>query len=168
MSLRKVIELAPPPQTPIYAGSADSWQQVQRRFGGALPACLDEYGRVFGSGYFESDDEFGLTFEIFNPHDPAYASNVESYCSNYKNLREEFPKFYPYRCFPEPDGLFPIGVTGGSTPCCTFYLLLTGDAEKYTVVFDDRITGHLEFLDVALFDFVEDVLCSRIPGNTRK
>jgi len=165
MGLRKIIELVPPPQNPIHAASASSWLEVQRRFDGALPACLDEYGRIYGSGYFESDDEFRLTFQIFNPHDPAYASNVESYCQIYKGLREDSPEFYPYSCFPEPGGLFPLGVTGGSTPCCPFYLLLTDDAEHYTVVFDDRITGHIEFPDVALFDFVEDVLCNRIPGN---
>lgn len=165
MGLNKIIELAPPPKNPIHVGSANSWREIQRHFGGMLPACLDEYGRTYGSGYFESDDEYGLTFQIFNPHDPAYANNVEDFCQNYVGLREDSPEFYPYNCFPERDGLFPLGVTGGSTPCCTFYLLLTDDPENYAVVFDDRIIGHLEFPGVPLFDFVEDVLCHRIPGN---
>jgi hypothetical protein len=165
MSLKNIVKMAPPPRNPIHPGTATSWLEVQHHFRGVLPACLDEYGRTYGSGYFESNDEFGLTLTIYNPHDPAYASNVEYDCQIYAGLQADSPEFYPYSCFPEKDGLFPLGVTGGSTPCCAFYLLLTGDAEKYTVVFDDRITGHLEFPNTALFNFIEDVLYHRISGN---
>jgi hypothetical protein len=165
MGLPRIIKMSPPPKNPINAGTATSWLEVQHRFRGVLPACLDEYGRTFGSGYFESGDQYRLTLEIFNPHDPAYKSNVECYCHVYVGLRDDSPEFCPYPCFPEKNGLFPLGVTGGSTPCCPFYLLLSDHPEKYTVVFDDRHDGHVEFPDVALFDFIEDVLCNRIGGN---
>jgi hypothetical protein len=164
MGLQAIREMAPPPKNPIHAGTATSWLEVQHHFRCVLPACLDEFGRTYGSGFFQSAHPTAGMLSIFNPHDPAYGSNVECECEVYLDLRKHSPQWYPHPCFPEKNGLLPLGYVHGSG-VLPFYLLLTDDPKNYAMVFDDGTTGHVEYPSQTFFDFFEDVLCNRIKEN---
>src|SRR5437868_659216 len=57
--LSKLLELAPPPAHPIYAGTRETWQQIQERI--SLPDELFEIYHRYGSGEFQVFDSQGKT-----------------------------------------------------------------------------------------------------------
>src|SRR4051794_20625942 len=101
MSLEKIIRMIPPPRVPIFAGDKSAWKEIQEALGCALPNSLEEYGRTYGSGYFDS----GHSIEIFNPFDPAYSNAIKLECEVYESLREDSPEFCPFDCFPNEGGI---------------------------------------------------------------
>src|SRR4051812_10015812 len=107
-----LIDLAPPPEWRLDAGSPAQWAEVERVIGTALPSDYKLIINVYGSG------EFNDLFSLMNPFVPPGRGNLVSQAlrdddSSHLELYEEFrassPEDCPYPTFPEPGGLLPLG-----------------------------------------------------------
>ena len=155
MTLQRIIDLVPPPDKPLFSGDSHEWRKILERCKQRLPNSFAEYGRYYGSGEFKGGD----VLRIFNPFDPDYDSDISFYCDTYVALREDTPQYYPYACFPEERGIFPIG-EGSSR--ISFWLLPQTSLREFTIVFDDQSRGFVEFIVPCIFDFFYRFMLNQI------
>lgn len=131
-----LVALAPPPRAPLYA--VGEWAAVEAELGTALPADYRALVTVYGSGLFA--DWLGL----FDPFDPRphvrLAEQVRLLGQTNRDLRADFPDFFPHPLFPEPGGLLPFARANTSH----LYWVTRGKPDAWTIVVMGRAEGEHE------------------------
>lgn len=114
MSLSRLVEVLPPPSSPVETGTPDSWERIREELGATLPDDYKAFIQTYGSGWI------GGFISIWDPFsENKYLNLVQSTRSTLqairmlkvglkKELNIDEP---PYPLFPEPGGLLPFGAT---------------------------------------------------------
>jgi hypothetical protein len=133
-----LLELAPPPTSPVDAGSPDRWGEVEQALGTALPGDYKRLINTNGSG------EFCDLLYLLNPFSTVKSMNllhqVGPMLEHYRRGRDKyFPERCPFPIFPEPGGLLPLG---GDTNGDNLFWVTTGPPDDWSLVFYDWRGGY--------------------------
>jgi len=160
---QELIALVPPPEKPIYTGSAETWAESEEKLGAALPpdykALVDKYGA--GS--------FADWFRVYNPFVPEGSSNLFSsvtFVSHHfhEGLRLRPDDMPPFRSFPGTGGLLPwAGDENGGEFCW----VTSGPADTWTVInLDAHYTAEdYRVLNYTATEFLAGWFAGRITGD---
>ena len=162
----ELINLAPPPEWRIDAGSPGAWDDVERALGTALPDDYKLITNVYGSGNFND------LFYLYNPFDSGAESghlvnqafrrdcfglSVLNYYDEIKAIDSEL---CPFPTFPERGGLLPLG--GDSNGGHAFWLT-EGMPEAWPLILFPDWT-EIERHDMPLVDFLVLWLSGALPA----
>jgi hypothetical protein len=174
--IEDLVALAPPPASPIDAGSPDQWEEIEQRLGKTLPSDYKQIVNLYGTGTFND------LFYIFNPF-----SNVEQFnlmwqaglpgsLTAHEDLGRVYPigsnleelqafaiddrDLCPYPVYPEPGGLLPLG---GTSNAGHTYWLTEGNTEEWPLVLLPRGFQLVEQHPVPLVGFLVLWLSGELP-----
>jgi hypothetical protein len=160
-----LIDLAPPPEWRIDAGSPEAWDDVEKTLGTALPDDYKLITNVYGSGNF---NDF---FYLFNPFDSIAESGhlvnqaLRRDCYGlslldfYNEIRSIDPGLCPFPTFPETRGLLPLG---GDTNGGYAFWLMEGTPHDWPLILYPDFSG-IERHDLPLVDFLVLWLSGALP-----
>jgi hypothetical protein len=97
--LQALQALVPPPDRP-YLGDG-TWADLFATLGTTLPTEYVELMNIYGAGCWSN------WWQFYTPS-PSFADSVEDALDVYRDLREDFPEFYPLAVWPEPGGFLPF------------------------------------------------------------
>lgn len=129
-ALDEVIELVPPPTTPL--GLIRSWAEVESELGLELPSDYKKFIDQYGDGVIAGAGVDLGYIGIWNWRSKKNAmKGITNVVKNYEAERTDGHEF-PYDCFPTPGGLLPFGGTPNGDH---FNWRTQGDPESWDVVF---------------------------------
>jgi hypothetical protein len=94
--------LVPPPDRPYLADG--SWDQLFNSLGTALPAEYVDLMDIYGAGTWMNWLRFYTPLRTGN----GFANQFATTLTAYRELRDEFPEYYPLAIWPEPNGFLPF------------------------------------------------------------
>lgn len=154
MTIDRLIAVAPPPAAPTLAFRG-SWARLESEIGRELPADYKAFARLYGVGAFCND-----VVTIFVPRGMDLPTGLESEIRVVSDaFRELGLDGEPYRLWPEPDGLIPLGVTDGGD--YIFWLPL-GAPNDWKIAVCGRATDRYEVFDCDLTDFLAGLVTGEI------
>jgi SMI1-KNR4 cell-wall len=131
--------LAPPPEVPVAAGSADLWPGVEAELGTTLPQDYKEFITLYGYG------EFNDLFEVMTPFHPDPRDTLVAayplYLESYNDGRDSMPEACPYPMFPERGGLLPMATDSNGN---TMFWLTEGEPDRWILVHYDWRGGYVQ------------------------
>jgi hypothetical protein len=155
----RLLELAPPPNSPVDAGPPDRWAEVESALGTTLPGGYKWLINAYGSG------EFCDLLWLLNPFTPKphdLLSQIEPMLEVYREGREGWSaERCPFPVFPEPGGLLPLGddTNGGN-----LFWVTDGPPDRWSLVLYDWRGGcEYERHRMPLVDFLVGWLSGQIP-----
>ena len=117
MSIEQLRSIIPPPSSPVFAGDANAWQDVENELGITLPNDYKQLINLYGVGCFGGFvwplNPFVPRFHEASPFRLEAGTNMMKL---FETVRLEDPDaFPPFPAHPSPNGLLPWGVddTGG-------------------------------------------------------
>jgi SMI1-KNR4 cell-wall len=160
-SFDRLLALAPPPSSPVNAGSPDRWADIEEALGTSLPDDYKWLINTYGSG------EFCDLLWILNPFSTVVGMNllrqVDTLLEQYRKGRDEYyPEQCPFPIFPEPGGLLPAG--GDSNGGNLFWVTSSEPKEWSLVLYDWRGGYDSEQHPMPLVDFLVGWLSGEISG----
>jgi hypothetical protein len=141
-SLERLRALAPPPDTPLEAGTPEDWPTVEAQLGTCLPEDYKRFTNLYGSGKF---DDFLYLFNPFAAPDSGgnLVTERDRVLAGYRELRAKFPGRFPLPPFPEPGGLLPLGRSDNGNQ---LYWVTEGDPDGWGIaLFDGRGSRYERF-----------------------
>lgn len=75
MSLRELVQICPPPESPLDGYCDGRIEDIRQRYGLVLPEQYVEFGHTYGTGTFEGEDTHVIS--IFNPFSRFFHEDVE-------------------------------------------------------------------------------------------
>jgi len=109
MTIERLMELVPPPITPLHAGAVKNWEAVERELGTEIPTDYKIIIGKYGSGAFD-----GYLW-LLNPFEPNQHLNLRNHGAylreSFAELRSQSPNIYGSPIFPERGGLLPWATT---------------------------------------------------------
>lgn len=156
----KLLAYVPPPKVPRPTPGRVDRAKLSKELGVPVPDFLWDFGSLYGNCGFR--DEWGNALVIHNPHDASYIANVREWGEIFESVYDEYPDF-PYRCYPAPGGLLPIGYSPGMIQ----YVLATMDG--YDFVLDERTSmhdpnGHPRWSGIGFYEFIVRYLQNDLLG----
>jgi hypothetical protein len=159
-----LIDLAPPPELRVNAGSPNDWEEIESTLGTALPADYKLIINVYGSGSFND------LFSLFSPFETESGNLVNqaltrecfgnSRLENYKEMQSISPRSCPFPTFPEPGGLLPLG---GDSNGGDAYWLTEGEPDNWPLVLIPHGYEPIERHEMPLVDFLVLWLSGDLP-----
>jgi hypothetical protein len=104
--LQALRALVPPPLRPYLGGG--TWDRLFRTLGTTLPSDYVELMNAYGAGCWSNWWSFYTPLQF---RSPSFAHRVAEMLDIYRELRGEFPEFYPLAVWPEPGGFLPFADT---------------------------------------------------------
>jgi hypothetical protein len=150
-AFQRLLELAPPPDTTVNAGSPDGWGPVEQALGTSLPPDYKRLINTYGSG------EFCDLLVLLNPFSKSKHGNflkqVGEILDQYYEGREEYAtEKCPFPAFPDPGGLLPAG---GDSNGGNLFWIMTGPPDEWPIVLYNWRGGYIfERHDMPLVDFL--------------
>jgi hypothetical protein len=170
------MELAPPPEWRVDAGSPGQWSEVEQALGATLPDDYKLIINVYGTGGFND------LFYLFNPFSSSDGMNllwqagvpdslaedeelgrvypVGSNLESYQLLRADHPDLCPFSPYAEAGGLLPLG---GNTNGGSAYWLAEGRPDGWPLIFLPHGLEPVERHDLPLVDFLVLWLSGELP-----
>jgi hypothetical protein len=148
--LEQLLQIVPPPSTPVCAGSPEAWPDVEARLGTRLPQDYKAFINRYGSGGFYN------FFGIISPFLPE------------NDLVTRFWKWRPFfqqgkfPVFPEPGGLLLLGADECEH---TLFWLTKGDPDCWPLVYmdDDYIDfPEYEYYEMTVTQFLVEWISGRL------
>jgi hypothetical protein len=134
--LKKLLALIPPPASPRFATECVAWTELKARFGAWLPDFIPMLASRYGSGEFQ--DTNGAWLRVYNPFAPDFLHLITQSSEIFNEVYSEDVDF-PYKCYPSPGGLFPIGAISGGEE---LYILPHKGNIGYRIVHDEKNDIH--------------------------
>ncbi len=136
---RRLLRLAPPPRSPVDAGSPDGWEEIERILVLSLPGDYKQYVNTYGSG------EFGGFLVPLNAFARVEGMNlvrqVDPFLDIYRDgLKSSLSEQCPFPTYPDRGGLLPLArdLNGGD-----MFWLTEGKPDNWTLVHYDWRGGYL-------------------------
>jgi hypothetical protein len=131
--LARLVRVMPPPRKPTATGSAEEWKALETRLGMTFPEDFKQFIARYGAGEINGFIRVGNPFHFRNLDE--YEKGVRGRLETYRGLRADDPKAWPYRAWPAPGGLFPLGSTANGDEILWH---TTGKSEGWTVLLWSR------------------------------
>lgn len=159
MTLAHLLEVLPPPTTPIESGRNRDWTETEGRIGIALPDDYKQYINTYGSGQIGG---FLLPFNPFSGNE--YVNLVDQIrvrLDALRVIRDKYgPKECPYPLFPEKGGLLPWGATDNGD---VLFWLTKGEPRHWAVIINESRSPLFE----RHAESMTDLLAKLITGEVR-
>jgi hypothetical protein len=156
MSVIDVAKLMPPPSGPNEAPQQHEWLQIEAQLGTSLPADYKDFISLYGTGKI---DNF---LWIFNPLSQNENINIATQFRVQLGALSELQAYgevLPYKLFPEPDGIFPFGITENGD---VLYWKTSGSPEAWTVLVNEARSPEWEAFSMVMTEFLFNVLNRQI------
>jgi hypothetical protein len=158
-SFKRLLELAPPPPSPVDAGSPEGWPDIEHALGSPLPSDYKRLINTYGSGEF-CDLLWVLNPFTKKPND--LLSQIEPILEVYEDGRDSWSAKCPFPAFPKPGGLLPFG---GDSNGGNIFWITDGPPEHWPlVVYNWRGGCDSERHEMPLVDFLVGWLTGEIPN----
>jgi hypothetical protein len=162
--LQRLLQLMPPPVAPI--DCCGDWDAVEQELTSCLPDDYKRFIEHYGTGRIA-----GLLWPL-NPFSSNKHLNLLQQCPFVldieRKLRDRFPKYHPWRLFPEPGGLLPWCVTDNGD--YVMWRTVGGPNDWTTFIYEPRGTvqqdcscGMSSFLSRWLSNEIEVKIFDREP-----
>lgn len=165
MYLEKLKRILPPPSKPFKTGSSEEWDRLEETLGTGLPKDYKEFIGTYGAGGI---DHFIWLFTPFvQDENVNFLKRSKVIRDAYLTLREQFPKYYKHKIYPEPGGLLPLGVTDNGDE---LYWLTEGEPAHWPiVVYETRSSVNYEYpMTVTEFLYkviAKEMVCEAFPDD---
>lgn len=140
MGIAALVTLAPPPESPIWAGRPQDWPAAEARLGVSLPADYKEFVTVYGAGGFY--DFLGIA----TPFSPKY-----DLASKHDRSRESFQTQSFFPVFPDRGGLLCMGGDDNGDSLCW---LIKGPPNQWPIVYCTEDFIEINIFRMTLVDFL--------------
>lgn len=156
MSASDISKLITPPADPNDAPQPHEWSKIEALLGISLPEDYKEFTSLYGTGRI---DNF---LWVFNPSSQNeninLATQVRVQLGALSDL-QTFGEVLPYKLYPEPDGIFPFGITENGD---VLYWKTTGQPEAWSVLVNEARSPEWETFSMTMTEFLLEVLNRRI------
>ena len=147
MSIRHLIQIEPPPATPVGIGGPHLWQQLTLQNGLSLPRDYMSYIDNYGSGGWY--DEVGIYSPFFAPR--GLLEEHEQMREHYTEIQARVPTRLPFPLFSAQDGLLLLG---GDCDGNYLYWLCRGSPEEWPLLLYAPGYYELEQFDIPLTEWL--------------
>jgi hypothetical protein len=145
--LEKLIQIAPPPDSPLCAGSPEVWPEIEAKLGTRLPDDYKAYVNRYGSGGFYN------FLGISSPFTPR-----NDLVTTFQECRQYFSQdFFPV--FPDLGGLLSVGADENGN---TLFWLTNGEPNQWPLVYMDDDFVEYDLYEMSLTEFLVDWISGRI------
>jgi hypothetical protein len=166
-SLKRLIELEPPPKLPVAPGAPSDWSRVEAEIGIGLPQDFKDYVEAYGAGQWA--DFFGVMNPFYKWKHPdaqqSWSQWMNMRMGSLAEFRREHPKeTAPFQAYPAKDGLLAFGYDdNGGTLCWQ----TTGDPKSWAIVcLDEGFSKDFDRFDLPLTAFIAGLLTEEIFPKT--
>lgn len=132
MGINDLLQVLPAPANPRCTSPkpGDDWHKIEEKLGTLLPQDYKDFVTTYGSGYL------GRFLWIVNPFVLEPNLNlikaIPLFLDTLRQLRQRYgAQRYPYPCYPEPEGLLPLGATDNGDD---LFWLTTGEPDEWPIV----------------------------------
>lgn len=140
MAIDELTALVTPPAHPLESGSDERWDALQRELGMELPTDFRDFGRTYGSGWFQNES---IRIYIYQPFSQKFREELQWHNANLSADKEYQPEYKPYEALPDPGGLL---IWGSDVNGHYLYWKTQGSPHDWTVVTcDPRGDGWAEY-----------------------
>ena len=144
MSLRKLLDIIPPPEAPEETGSAKAWEKIDQRLGVTLPQDYKNFVDHYGTGAFNNH------IMLYNPFASNESLNLFHALETHHKATEmaqlvadsAWTAIHPFELYPAQKGLLPWGTTANYEK--NFFWQVNGSSKKWCTVFYDLRKGEYE------------------------
>lgn len=141
-------------------GTPVAWEEVEARLGTRLPADYKAFVDRYGTGAV-GDFLWVLTPSTSNEF-LNFFDKGRVMLDGYRQLRDEWPREYPFSAYPEPNGLLPWAVTDNGDE---LYWLTGPDPDKWPTIVISRGVPHEEYR-LPVGDLLSGLITRRIKSKT--
>ncbi|XXT18817.1 hypothetical protein WME94_52180 [Sorangium sp. So ce429] len=143
MPLQDLLDICPPPASPLNPPSAQAWRELEASIGSALPADYEALLERYGSGGFGAYTDDGAFFDLLFVLSPSHPADrhglnaiplMKDLTETLGDIRRRFPELVPHPVWPEPRGLL---YAGGTTTQHGIYWETAGAPSTWTIVVSD-------------------------------
>ena len=157
MSIKALIELAPPPASPT-GTVGEHWPWLERRLSLRLPTDYKNLIDLYGVG------DFAGFITIFSPLCKIPHLNLINHSRNTTRYEREFTENedeYPFVFYPDAGGLLPFGAT---ELWDTLFWRTSGAPEGWPIVVQENKSTNYEEIEASTTDFIAGVISGvRVP-----
>jgi hypothetical protein len=148
MGIAGLIELAPPPESPLWAGRPEDWPALEAKLGTGLPDDYKQYVAAYGAGGFHG------FLEIITPFSPKYdLLTKQQRTRTYLEAQDVFP------VFPNPGGLLYVGGDDNGNSLCW---LTKGGPNCWPIVYCTEDFIEMNVFGMTLSDFLSGWIAQQI------
>lgn len=151
-------ELAPPPVT---VQECQSWAEVERELGVALPADYRAFAERYGSG------EFGGFVWTLSPctsnRNLDLVGTVKAQGRSYATLHDHHPANFPLPPFPAPGSFMPWAVTDNGD--YLGWILSEGAPDEWKVAVLDDEEGSPQVFDLSFGPFIAGLVAGHVQPD---
>lgn len=160
-TIEDLTSLMPPPEAPVETGSPKGWAKAERRVGLALPrdytAFIDLYGTGRVCGFIAVLNPFARNADL------NLLELMPTLLSGLRELKREFPGFYPHPLHFEPGGFVPWGLSNQGD---LYGWLTDGNQEDWkTVVFPGE-NPEQEVFELSFAGFLHGLVGGEVKSVT--
>ena len=156
--LDEIVKICPPPVAPTNILTGLEWNMQFHSIGTRLPEQLVQLNKLYGSGYFQSNQSPINGSFHFNCLHVSHRAIFR--LAELRLVKLKKPNVFPARLYFEPDGLLPIGTISHSVDIC---LRTIGDnPDKWKISLLRATTNKVHHLDSSLLEFATDVLVGKL------
>lgn len=103
MAIEELLQVVPPPKSPVDKEKPFAWEAIQRRIQTRLPDDLREFGIHYGTGTFVDGEIF-----VVSPFASFYQEYVDSVLQGLRmDKATRIPGEFTFDVYPDSPGLFP-------------------------------------------------------------
>jgi len=162
MSLRKLLEISPPPQVPKEIGSPKAWEKIDQRLGVTLPQDYKDFVSLYGTGSFKDSVTLYNPFAENESLNLFHTLEIHHKATQMTQMVVDSPwtAIHPFELYPAQQGLLPWGSMGNFEK--NFFWHVNGSPQKWSTVFYDLRNGEYEVWKMPCTKFLAGIFTGKI------
>jgi len=163
-SLKELVEVLAPPESPLEVPAESDWSRCKRDLG-MLPSDFIDFLSIYGTGTI---DEF---LWIFNPASKneflEFESSIRRILEALRETASQFPGDFPMPIYPDPGGFLPFGTSDNGD---TLFWVTEGEPDEWKVAVMGPRSPDVFHFSGGMVEFLTQVLlrkvsCDRFPDD---
>jgi hypothetical protein len=157
VSIAELKKQVPPPSKPFEVGSLARWRKIESQLGLKLPRDYREFVFAYGSGLFAG------FYRVYNPFAASeytgLLSSSKRICDMNRESQPGNPERFPYKYYPEPEGLLPWGNDENGND---YFWLTKGPPTNWVVVQDENRGNGIRVQPYSMTGFLVAILQRKV------